>query len=84
MPSGVPKFYKNSAVATILSCLFMGFWKIYNGHIGKGILFIVLYGISVALMFIIVGFMTTPILWIWRMVNANSSAKRIDQKLAAS
>ena len=77
-----PKFYKNPSVATILSFFFMGLGQIYNGQIGKGILFIVLYGISAALFFVGVGFITTPILWIWGMVDANNSAKRINEKLA--
>lgn len=53
---------KNPGVATVLSFFFMGLGQIYNGQIGKGIIFIVLYAISVALMLVIVGFITTPIL----------------------
>lgn len=78
-----PKFYKNPAVATILSFFFMGLGQIYNGQIGKGIIFIILYAISIALTFVVVGFITTPILWIWGMVDANNSAKKINEKLAA-
>jgi TM2 domain-containing membrane protein YozV len=62
----------------------MGLGQIYNGQIGKGILFIVMYAVSVALMYVIVGFVTTPILWIWGMVDANRSAKRINERIAAS
>jgi len=36
----------------------MGLGQIYNGQIGKGIIFIILYGISVALMFVVIGFIT--------------------------
>jgi TM2 domain-containing membrane protein YozV len=84
MPEQAPKFYKNPTTATILSFLVMGLGQIYNGQIGKGILFIVLYGISIALMWIVVGFITTPILWIWGMVDANKSANRINKNIAAS
>jgi len=84
MPDQVPKFYKNPSVATILSFFFMGLGQIYNGQIGKGVLFIVFYGISILLMFIIIGFITTPILWIWGMIDANNSAKRINQELSAA
>lgn len=83
MPEQAPKFYKNPAVATVCSFLFAGLGQIYNGEIGKGILLIVLYGISFMLMFVGIGFITTPILWILGMVDANSSAKRINQQLAA-
>lgn len=78
----VPKFYKNPAIATVLSFFFMGLGQIYNGQIGKGVLFLALYGVSLLLTWIIIGFITTPILWIWGMVDANNSAKRINQELA--
>ena len=78
----VPKFYKNPATATVLSFFFMGLGQIYNGQIGKGVLFIVLYSVSLCLMWIIIGFVTTPILWIWGMIDANNSAKRINHELA--
>jgi len=84
MPSEVPKFYKNPSVATILSFLFAGLGQLYNGQIGKGILFMVLGSISFLLMFVFIGFITTPILWIWGMVDANNSAKRINERLAAA
>jgi len=84
MPDQAPKFYKNPAVATILSFFFMGLGQIYNGQIGKGILFLVAYIISLLLMFILIGLITTPILWIWGMIDANNSAKRINEELAAA
>ena len=82
MSTQPPKFYKNPSIATILSFFYMGLGQIYNGQIGKGIFFIILYGISVALMFVVIGFVTTPILWIWGMVDANNSAKKINEKMA--
>ena len=82
MSTQPPKFYKNPSIATILSFFFMGLGQIYNGQIGKGILFIILYGISVSLMFVVIGFVTTPILWIWGMVDANNSAKKINENIA--
>jgi len=82
MSTQPPKFYKNPSTATILSFFFMGLGQIYNGQIGKGIIFIILYGISVALMWVVIGFVTTPILWIWGMVDANNSAKKINENMA--
>jgi len=73
---------KSPGVATVLSFFFMGLGQIYNGQIGKGIMFIILYAISIALMFVIVGFITTPILWIWGLVDANKSAKKINEEMA--
>lgn len=82
MSTQPPKFYKNPSIATILSFFFMGLGQIYNGQIGKGVVFIILYGISVALMWVVVGFVTTPILWIWGMIDANNSAKKINENIA--
>ena len=82
MSTQPPKFYKNPSIATILSFFYMGLGQIYNGQIGKGIVFIILYGISVALMFVVIGFVTTPILWIWGMIDANNSAKKINENMA--
>jgi TM2 domain-containing membrane protein YozV len=66
MSTQPPKFYKNPSIATILSFFFRGLGQIYNGQIGKGVVFIILYdGISVTLMWVVIGFVTTPILWIW-------------------
>jgi len=83
MGTEIPKFFKNPT-ATILSFFICGLGQIYNGQIGKGILFMVLYAISIALMYVLVGFITTPILWIWGMVDANRSAKKVNQKIAAA
>jgi TM2 domain-containing membrane protein YozV len=83
MSTQPPKFYKNPSIATILSFFYMGLRQIYNGQIGKGVIFIILYGISVALMWVVIGFVTTPILWIWGMVDANNSAKKLNEKMAA-
>ncbi|TAN22728.1 MAG: hypothetical protein EPN33_07295 [Acidobacteria bacterium] len=83
MSNEPPKFYKNPNVATLLSFFWMGVGQIYNGEIGKGVAFMASYIVSVLLMFVIVGFLTTPALWIWGMVDANNSAKRINQALAS-
>jgi hypothetical protein len=33
-------------------------------------------------MWVVIGFVTTPILWIWGMVDANNSAKKINENIA--
>lgn len=83
MENQPPKFYKNPSVATVLSFLFMGLGQFYNGEIKKGVLFIALYIVSIILMSFIVGFITTPVLWIWGMIDANKSAKKLNIELAA-
>ena len=77
-----PVFYKNPGLAGVLSFFWMGLGQIYNGQIAKGVFFIILYGISVLMMFILIGFITTPILWIWGIYDAYVSAEKINRDLA--
>ena len=69
---------KNPGLAAVLSFLVMGLGQIYNGEIGKGLLFIVLYAISIVLCFVLIGFITTPILWIYGIYDAHKTAKEIN------
>jgi TM2 domain-containing membrane protein YozV len=79
---GPPVFYKNPGLAAVLSFFYMGLGQIYNGQIGKGIAFIVAYTISIVLIFIIIGIITTPILFIYGMYDAYKSAEKINRDLA--
>ena len=83
MGEQAPKFYKNPSIATMLSFFWSGLGQIYNGQIGKGVVFMVAYAISVLLIYAVIGIFTTPILWIWGMIDANKSANRINKELAA-
>jgi TM2 domain-containing membrane protein YozV len=82
-PFEFQKNEKNPAVAAILSFFLMGLGQAYNGQIAKAVVFLILYAISIFLTFFIIGFVTTPILWIWSMVDAYSSSKKINQVGAA-
>lgn len=83
MPEQPPKFYKNPSIAVVLSFFWPGLGQIYNGQIGKGVMFMIAAGLSALLMWVLVGFLLYPVVWIWGMVDANSSAKRINLELAA-
>jgi TM2 domain-containing membrane protein YozV len=86
VPIQPPIFFKNPTVATLLSFFITGLGQLYNGQILKGILFFVSVVISCFLMSpftLFIGVFLAPIVWIWGMVDANSSAKRINQRLAA-
>jgi TM2 domain-containing membrane protein YozV len=80
----VVKEEKSPGIAAVLSFLFAGLGQIYNGQIGKGIVFICAYFVSVLCMFVLIGFVTTPILWIWGMIDAYGTAERINQKQRAN
>jgi len=71
---------KSAGLAAVLSFFWCGLGQIYNGEIGKGIAFIALYVVSIVLMFVLIGFLTTPILWIWGMVDAYRTAERLNQQ----
>lgn len=74
----VVRSQKSPGVAAVLSFFWAGLGQIYNGEIGKGILFMVLYLVSAFLMFAVIGFITTPILWIFGMVDAYKTAEKIN------
>jgi len=69
---------KNPGVALVLSFFVAGLGQLYNGEIGKGIAFLIAYFVSVLLMWAVIGFLTTPILWVWGMVDAYKSAERLN------
>ncbi len=71
---------KSAGLAAVLSFFWCGLGQIYNGEIGKGIAFLILYVVSILLMFILIGFLTTPVLWVWGMVDAYRTAERLNQQ----
>ncbi len=78
-PFEFQKTDKNPGTAAILSFFFMGLGQAYNGEITKAVVLLILYAVSIFLTFFIIGFVTTPILWIWSMVDAYRSSQRINQ-----
>lgn len=74
----VVKSGKNAGLAAVLSALWCGLGQVYNGQIGKGVVMMVLYVVSIFLIFIVIGFITTPILWIWGMIDAYKTSERLN------
>ena len=81
-PPPPPVFYKNPGLAAVLSFFWMGLGQIYNGQIAKAIIFIIAYTISWILMLVVIGFITTPILFIYGIWDAYSSAQKINADIA--
>lgn len=73
---------KNPGLAAVLSFLITGLGQIYNGQLAKGIIFIIVYFFSWLLMFVLIGLITTPILWIWGMYDAYKVAERHNQRIS--
>jgi len=82
--SASPVFYKNPGLAAVFSFFYMGLGQIYNGQIYKGIAFLIAYSISWLLMLILIGLLTTPILWIYGIYDAYKSAEKINVDIARS
>lgn len=70
--------HKNEGLAAVLSFLFTGLGQIYNGQIGKGILFFVVGIVFAALIFFLIGIILYPIFWIYNIYDAYSTAKKIN------
>lgn len=61
----IPRQYKNPAVAMLLSIFFPGGGQFYNGHAGKGILIFCTCWLIIP--------------WIWGIIDAYTSAQRINR-----
>lgn len=71
---------KSAGVAAVLSALLNGLGQIYNGHILKGILFIVIQAINSALTSILIGWIFLPIVWVICVYDAYRSANKINRR----
>lgn len=69
---------KSPGLSAVLSFLIVGLGQIYNGQIGKGIVLIICYVISILLCFVLIGFILVPILWIYGIYDAYNTAKKIN------
>ncbi|HON36340.1 MAG TPA: zinc-ribbon domain-containing protein [Methanothrix sp.] len=69
---------RNPGTAAILSFFWTGLGQIYNGEISKGILLTIVQAVNVLLMFVIVGFITFPIVWVYGIWDAHKRAQEIN------
>lgn len=69
---------KSSGIAAIASFFIPGLGQIYNGEIGKGILFIIISFILVILMLVVIGFILYPLFWILNIYDAYKTAERLN------
>lgn len=78
MPHQTP--IKNEGLAAVLSFLFTGLGQIYNGEIGKAVLFLIVQFLNVILMFGTF-FLWTPVylaIWLYSVWDAYNTAKNIN------
>ena len=70
---------KSPGIAAIASAIWCGLGQIYNGQIGKGIGLMIAYAFSALLCLVLIGFLTTPVLWIYGIYDAYKTAEKINQ-----
>ena len=66
---------KSPGLAVLGSFFVPGLGQLINGQVGKAITFFALWCLSLLLLVVFIGFLTTPVLWIWAMVDGYSSAR---------
>ncbi len=66
---------KNPGISVIASFFLPGLGQFVNGQAGKGVAFLVCYFMSFLLMFILIGFVTVFVVWVWSMADAYSGAQ---------
>lgn len=69
---------KNPGVAAIASVIFPGLGQIYNGEIGKGIMFVIIGTVFALLMIVVIGFLLFPPFLIYNIYDAYKTAERIN------
>jgi TM2 domain-containing membrane protein YozV len=69
---------KSTGIAAVLSFVVPGLGQIYNGQIGKGILFVIISIILVLSMLVLVGFILYPLFWVYNIYDAYKTAQKIN------
>lgn len=72
---------KNPGLAAVASFFFAGLGQIYNGEILKGVLLMMIQVINVLLMFVLIGFVTYPLVWVYGIWDAYRSAEKFNQSI---
>jgi TM2 domain-containing membrane protein YozV len=69
---------KNPGTAAVLSFLISGMGQIYNGQIAKGVGFVALQLVNLALMTVLIGYVTFFLLWVYAIYDAYKQAEKIN------
>ena len=72
---------KNAGIAAVLSFFITGLGQIYNSQIAKGIIYdLVIQFINGLLLYVLIGFITMPLFWIWGIYDAYKTAEKINAR----
>ena len=75
---------KSPGLAALASAVWTGAGQIYNGEVGKGIALMVLMFFSMLAMAVLVGLLTTPLIWGYSIYDAHRTAKQRNQEATRS
>ncbi len=67
---------KNPAVALICSFFFPGLGSMVNGNVGMGILIFASFVFACLLIFLFIGLLLAPLVWLWGMIDAYHGAEK--------
>ncbi|MCD8510909.1 MAG: hypothetical protein LRY73_14300 [Bacillus sp. (in: Bacteria)] len=70
---------KSPGLAAVLSAVWTGLGQIYNGQIGKGVLFMFIQFVNAMLMLVVIGFITYPLFWIYGIIDAYKTAEMMNR-----
>lgn len=71
---------KNPGLAAVLCFFYTGLGQIYNGEIAKGIILFIVRCISDLMILVFIGIFTSPLIWIYGMYDAYSTAERMNKR----
>lgn len=71
---------KSPGIAALASVIWTGAGQIYNGELGKGIALMALMFVSALSVLFVIGFITTPLIWLYSVYDAYRTAERINQQ----
>lgn len=67
---------KNPGLAALASAVWTGAGQLYNGEVGKEIALMVLMFFSMLAMAVLIGLVTTPLIWGYSIYDAHRTAKQ--------
>lgn len=79
-----PVNQKNPIIAVILSFFITGLGQLYNGQLGKGVLYFIIAVICGVLILVVIGYILLIIWWIIGMLDAYKTAQLINENEDAS
>jgi TM2 domain-containing membrane protein YozV len=71
---------RNPVLAAVLSLIVAGLGQIYNGQVTRGVIFIIVQIINAALTAVLIGWFLLPLVGLWSMIDAYTTAKHNNER----